>query len=174
MNISMAKIQRERSISYMGTKNIIQTEAFNFLKDSYVAIIATSFECQPHATAIYYDIDDDFNIFYLTKRNTQKNVQTKFNPLVAAVVMGPPPQHITAQIRGRTDIMMEPEKSEIISRMIHRYSAKGILELPIQRMEGLKKVYTVAFKLVPEEIIFMNMGSTQYPKSISKNYHRII
>src|SRR4051812_43049416 len=121
----------------MTHKNLLHSDAFRFLKDQHTAVIATSFENQPHATVVYYDVDDDFNIYYLTKQNTQKNIQTAFNPRIAMVI-GTGPEHCTVQIRGRAYILLQEEKVEAMNRMILRYTKIGVSQLPIQTMEGLR------------------------------------
>jgi uncharacterized protein YhbP (UPF0306 family) len=153
--------------------NALEQDAFDFLKDNYAAVIATCLDGRPHATTVYYDIDEDFNFFYLTKRNTQKNIQTAFNPKVALVV-GTGPERITVQVRGTASILEGEDKTEGLKRMTARYSDKGIEDLPTKTMQTLKGEHFVAFKIVPDELIFMNMDSKWYPNSVSTSYHKIV
>jgi uncharacterized protein YhbP (UPF0306 family) len=153
--------------------NVLEQDAMGFLLEKYTAVLATCMDGEPHATTIYYDIDSDFNFYYLTKRNTQKNIQTAFNPNVALVV-GIGPERITVQARGTAELLMEEAKSEASAKLIARLSKKGVDHLPIQMMNTLKGEHYVAYKITPHELLFMNMDSKARPKSVSKNYHKII
>lgn len=46
----------------------------NFLKDNSVAVLATTDKnCQPHSAAIYYHVDENINLYFITKRDTTKS-----------------------------------------------------------------------------------------------------
>jgi uncharacterized protein YhbP (UPF0306 family) len=157
----------------MRSFNILEEDTYDFLRDGHTAVVATCLDSTPHATTVYYDIDKDFNFYYLTKRNTQKNIQTAFNPRVSLVV-GTGPEHITVQARGRAEVLTDLEKEEAIDRMILRYTEIGVSKLPIQYMENLKDQAVVAYKVIPSEIMFMNMDCEKYRRSMSHSYHQII
>ena len=152
-------------------KGPIQIDALAFLRENATAVVATSFEGQPHASVVYYDVDDDFNLFFLTKRNTHKNIHTGFDPHVA-VVIGFGPERINVQIRGTARVLLESEKIDAVAKMIARYTQLGITALPIAYMKELKGKFTLAMKVVPEELVFMNMECVRYPRSIASTFHR--
>lgn len=151
----------------------IRKEALKFLSNSTTAVVATSLDGQPHASAVYYDVDKDFNIYFLTKQNTQKNIQAGLNKRVALVI-GTGPELISAQIRGQAEVLVGEEKTDAVNRMIVRYSKNHLVSLPIQNMQELREKKLVAYKIVPTEFMFMNLNANRYPKSLSTNYHHII
>jgi nitroimidazol reductase NimA-like FMN-containing flavoprotein (pyridoxamine 5'-phosphate oxidase superfamily) len=157
----------------MRTPENIREEALEFLQNNVTAVLATCLDGQPHATAIYYDVDDDFNIYFLTKQNTQKNIQAGINSRVALVV-GTGPELITAQIRGRAELLTGEAKENAVNRMIVRHSKKFLSNLPIQSMLELRESKLVAYKIMPRELVFMNLNERRYPSSIANNYHNII
>lgn len=157
----------------MKTYNALEQDALNFLRERYTAVLATCLSGRPHATTVYYDIDSEFNFYYLTKQNTQKNIQVTFNPDVALVV-GTGPERISIQVRGRAEMLVGKDKVDALVRMSARYTAEGIEALPIAGMKELKEKSIVAYKVTPEEMMFMNMDCERYPRSISNSFHKII
>jgi nitroimidazol reductase NimA-like FMN-containing flavoprotein (pyridoxamine 5'-phosphate oxidase superfamily) len=154
-------------------KNALEKDALGFLKANSVAVLATCIDDIPHASSIYYDVDDNFNFYYITKRNTQKNIHIAFNPSVALVI-GTGPERISVQVKGRAQILMREEKITAMHHVIARITQAEINELPMQVMDKFKGKPAVVFKIKPESLRFMNMDSKKFPKSISKNYHQII
>ncbi len=173
IHLSCIGVLEEVYNAFMRTGNIIKLEAFKFLRDNYTAVIATCFEGKSHATTVYYDIDDDFNFYYLTKRNTQKNIHAAFNPDIA-IVVGTGPDLITIQARGTTELLTDKKKMEVVLRMIARFTKKGIQKIPILTMDKLREKKMVAYKVTPYEMTFMNINSSKYPKSVSTRYHQIV
>lgn len=163
----------ENTDYFMYQKDPIYLDALKFLRDNETAVVATSFESQPHASVVYYFVNDDFEIFFITKRNTHKNIHTAFNPKVALTI-GFGPERINIQIRGLAELLEGDGKLDAIADIIANYTRKGIKTLPIQQMKELKSQHAVVYKVVPQEMSFMNLDCRRYRRSVSKSYHRFI
>lgn len=153
--------------------NDLEQDALDFLRENYVAVVATCFEGEPHASAVYYDVDHDFNVYFISKRNTWKAISTILNARMAFVV-GTGPEHINVQARGNVEVLRDRARIGAINRMIVRFTTRRIENFPIQVMKNLRDEPNVVFKFTPDELTFMNLNSKKYPKSISAKYHKII
>jgi uncharacterized pyridoxamine 5'-phosphate oxidase family protein len=153
--------------------NLLEKDTLKFLKDNLTAFVATCFEGMPHGSVVYFDVDEYFRFYYLTKTNTQKNIQAAFNPNVA-IVVGSGPERISVRVRGKAEVLTGEDRQEALNQMSERFSKNNIKNLPIHVMKSLKDKSMVAYRIVPEELVFMNLDSKKYPKSQSDVYHKII
>jgi general stress protein 26 len=65
-----------------------RTDALAFLKRNKTGILATvSKEWVPHASAVYYTADDDFNVYFLTLMSSRKYAALNAHPEVAFTIM---------------------------------------------------------------------------------------
>lgn len=86
---------------------------YSFLQSQPIGVLATvDPNNDPHAAVIYFSVDDDFNILFVTKRDTKKSDNIEHNSHVMMVVYEAASQ-TTAQITGiakqvtDTDIVAE-------------------------------------------------------------------
>ncbi len=62
-------------------------KAVNFLRRHPVGVIATaSSAARPHAATVYFAIDDDLNIYFVTKEQTTKHKNLTENPVASIAV----------------------------------------------------------------------------------------
>ena len=80
-------------------KNKIKSGALTFLKNNKVAVISTSSNNEPHAAAVYYIVDDEFNLYFVTDPSSRKAQDIKTNNKVA-IVVGAGPEISTVQGGG--------------------------------------------------------------------------
>jgi nitroimidazol reductase NimA-like FMN-containing flavoprotein (pyridoxamine 5'-phosphate oxidase superfamily) len=158
----------------MPTKEQSKADALRFLKDTITAVLATSFNDEPHAATVYYYVDDQFNFYFLTKRNTSKYFNAELNPR-AAVVVGTGPDHITVQVSGTMKLIVdEAEKNGIVETFIERLSHNKVTVWPIEDIQKFKDRHIVAYKLVPKKLSYLNLDSKKYPDSINNEAIHII
>lgn len=147
-------------------------DAKHFLKENIIAVIATSRHGEPRASTVYYYMDDYFNFYFITKQNSGKyaSIQLEMNTK-AAIVVGTGPEYITVQAHGTTELVADDtERNRILGIFAAIRDRSHITALPIDMMENLKDGEKIVFKLVPDQILFMNMNSRKYPGSISDDY----
>ncbi len=99
------------------------TDALAFLKRNKTGILATAgHDNIPHASAIHYYADDDFNVYFITLPSSRKYKALSAHPQVAfTVIREDTPQ--TIQIEGMAkDITLDPEvaaKKKMISEALN-------------------------------------------------------
>lgn len=158
----------------MENKEQIRLDALKFLQENSTAVIATSFKDDPRASTVYYSIDNDFNFYFITKRKTNKYFNAELNPKVALVV-GFGPEHISVQAHGTVELIVDEEDRDRIANLIvGRQNLKGVTVWPIDEMENLKNGEKVIFKIIPDELVYMNIDGFSHSDTISNEYMKII
>ncbi len=119
------------------------------LKNNRLAALATvSSDGLPHAATVVYAVDDDFNVYFVTRKNTSKVRNLEQNPVVSLSIGSALPIYV--QMRGRAErVTDEQERQERLDAV----AAAGA---------GLKDVWPpilhignddyVLFKIVPDLI----------------------
>ena len=150
----------------------IKNEVTDFLKKNNTAVIATVWEGEPYASTIHYVADEDFNIYFLSHRNTAKYLNVSSHQR-AAIVVGAGPKHISIQAKGIVDLLVG-EQAKAVTEKIEWLKSSHIIEhLPIDEMKKFEDKTPVAFKFEPLEMTFMNLDDDDYPNSKSKEYWKI-
>lgn len=80
---------------------------FEFLSSHPIGVLATVDQAhKPHATTIYYAVNEDFSVTFTTKRDTKKHAVLDTNPNVCLVVFEAFSQ-TTTQIEGVAEEMAD-------------------------------------------------------------------
>jgi uncharacterized pyridoxamine 5'-phosphate oxidase family protein len=157
----------------MPTSDVVAHEALRFLRDNATAVVATVQDGKPYAATVYFFVDDDFNFYFLSKRNTSKYVNISFNSNVA-IVVGTGPEHITVQARGQGDIVVDEEQDAVYEKIKELRAREHVKSWPLEEIDKFKNRQFVAFKVVPTELFLMNLDDKKYPESVSDHYNQII
>lgn len=105
-------------------------QAYQFLKDINIAVLATSSENKPLASTMYYVVDNELNIYFITKDSTTKYTQINTNPNVSVVVTNRELVQ-TIQIMGIASTITDiPAKMSIIHQMSQANVKKKWLHWP--------------------------------------------
>lgn len=146
----------------------------SFLEDSSTAVVATAYKGDPRASTVYFYVDEEFNFYFVTKRKTSKYLNAELNPNVA-IVVGTGPEHISISAHGKIELIVnEEEKQKVIKLIIEKQELKGVKLWPIDELRNLEGSHKVLFKIVPDEMYFMNLDSTKYSNTISDTHIKII
>lgn len=149
-------------------------DALRFLKENATAVVATSFKDQPRASTVYYFVDDDFNFYFATKRKTSKYINAELNPN-AAVVVGSGPEHISVQFYGQIELIVnDVERQRLTEILVGSQNLRGTKIWPIDELRDLRYGQKVVFKIIPEELFYMNLDSTKHPHTISNEFIKVI
>lgn len=157
----------------------IKKDVYNYLKSSYVAVLATSYMNLPHASTVYYVIDSKLNFYFITKMNTDKHLNLRDNKNMALVV-GLGPKHISVQVRGHAVVLKDAkQRNKIINKFQELLREKKIGILPIKKIKRLQSKneiinMDIVYKIIPQHLTFMNLDDPTFPDSISDNHHTII
>lgn len=157
----------------MDIPDAIKEEVMNFLKTNNTAVIATVMDKLPYASAVHYIIDDEYNIYFLSHRNTSKYLSISANQR-AAIVVGTGPKHISVQAKGIVDMCSTETTKEIQEKFLWLKGSQVIDKMPIEEMEIFSDKNPIAFKFEPLELTFMNLDDENYPISKGKTYHQIL
>ena len=108
----------------MNQHNGIKRIAFDFLKSHKTAVIATTAMGEaPQASTIYYIVDNDFSIYFLTGKETRKFKNLERDNRIAFVV-GTGPEVATSQGVGRVTLLKHPYTDDLVMRMSENLDLK--------------------------------------------------
>ncbi|MDD5318745.1 MAG: pyridoxamine 5'-phosphate oxidase family protein [Candidatus Pacebacteria bacterium] len=155
----------------------IEKELVNFLKKNTTAVIATTHQRLPYLSTIYYVIDDKLSFFFITTKSTDKYLNLLKNDNVAMVI-GSGPKHISAQLRGHAHIVYGKQKENATKAIFALHKKNKLKVVPIKDLKRLqsknKPEEFIVFKVIPQQLNFMNLDDHDYPKSLSRDYHYIL
>jgi len=130
-----------------------QQRIYDFLKKHSVAVLSTASNSgQPHGVVIYYDIDKDFDITFITKTNTLKHQNLMENNRLMLTVFESRSQTV-CQISGSSRDIKNTEQTQAITESILRKSLalSGPGEIPISKINSGEYV---AIRVLPTKIKF--------------------
>jgi nitroimidazol reductase NimA-like FMN-containing flavoprotein (pyridoxamine 5'-phosphate oxidase superfamily) len=154
--------------------NKVREDVIRFLKENSTAVVATSYKDDPKVSTVYFVSDDDLNFYFLTKRKTSKYLNASLNPK-ASFVVGTGPLHISVQSHGRIDIIVnDAEKERIVSLLVGKQNLLGVKLWPIDELQNYNDSNKVLFKIVPDELYYMNLDSEKHKDSISDEFIKVI
>jgi general stress protein 26 len=137
---------------------ISRQEVLKFLGDSKSGTLATvTQEGKPHADTIYYTVDDNFDISFLTEIGTLKYKNIQYQNDVFFVVTNIE-KKITAHIKGTASLVTDKDSLKIIMERIAVMLNGGEsfdTVLPILKRDDGN---LVVVKISPEEIRFSDYG----------------
>lgn len=124
---------------------------FSFLRENQVGILATvDPNNDPHAVAIYYFVEPDFTITFMTKTGTKKHDNIAHNNHVMLLVYEPSTQ-ATAQIKGKAKRIKDITKTNKIFADILQ-AAWDTSEDGVPPITRLSAGDYVAYNIKPHEV----------------------
>ncbi len=92
-------------IEHMEKNEAIKQEALDFLKKHIFAVVASGTQDNmPNASTVLFQVDDDMNVFFMTRKHTRKFANLTANEKVAIVVgLGDGPG--TVQMEGEAHLI---------------------------------------------------------------------
>lgn len=137
----------------------LKNEIAEYLKSNIQFALATFGE-YPWIATMYYGVDDDLNIFFLTKPSTIHAQGLYKNPQVSAVIANSPqdPQSkkVGMQIYGFAEELKD--KEELNKAFMIWGGVLGITDFDTYSYEGIKsgKLSYRLYKLTPKKIKYYN------------------
>lgn len=122
-----------------------------FLKTHATGTLLTAdIAANPYGAVVYYTIDDDFNLGFVTKTETQKYKNIEQNNQVAFVCYDETTQ-TSVQLNGRAEVVKDAAIQEKMINAMHRLSeTTSTSTLP--PLEKLLAGYYVAVRIIPQVI----------------------
>jgi len=139
----------------------------DFLKQNSTAVLATANKYgEPHAATIYYTVDEDLNIYFITKRDTTKSQNLK-NSGRGALAVHEATTQTTVQAVGKVEEETDVNKSQKVFSDILKISMETS-ESGTPPISKLQAGPYIAYRLTPDSA---RMASFIRPDSGS--YERI-
>ncbi len=114
----------------------MQVQIVNFLRNHDLAVVATVSDHKiPEAATVGYYFDDDFNFYFLTRKESRKAQNLARNPNVAAVV-GTTAGPNSVQLEGKAEVLQSG--SEEYKKLLVKFAAIKVLYYgPFLKMAGI-------------------------------------
>ncbi|PIS05247.1 MAG: hypothetical protein COT81_02175 [Candidatus Buchananbacteria bacterium CG10_big_fil_rev_8_21_14_0_10_42_9] len=122
----------------------LKESALIFLQKHFLAVVATADNSgKPEAAAVFYDIDDDFTLHFMT-RETSRKAKNIFDNKKVALVINDNQELVTVQLEGEAEL-----DKEGFMHLADKLAQKPSLEklnLPVFKLPG-SNVITYKVKL---------------------------
>lgn len=138
----------------------IKSVFLDYLKQSRIMVLATLSETGPWATPVFYAIDDEFNIYFMSAKDAKHVSDIEKNNKVALAVAGTNQvlyaEKIGAQITGRAE-KIDPKSQEykkgveLLLTAVWGYGEEKLLEL-----DTVKSMTGLLFKVKTDQAKFFN------------------
>ncbi len=151
-------------------KETLRADVLKFIQKTKTAVLSTvSPEHQPEAATVTYVCDDDFNFYFITKKDSRKLQNILKNPNVA-IVVGTSENPATAQMQGVAEIITDPD------HFIVTYFSQSV-NVAETKWWPLFKVRGSDFAFVKVKITWLrwlNLDLTEYPETYKDDFQQII
>ena len=127
---------------------------YEFLKENSVGTLSTvNNSTEPHASVVYYNIDENESITFITKQNTRKANNIKQNSNVVLSVYEPVSQTVV-QLEGAAELISSlTESQRAFKAMV--LSARQTSDSGIPPISKLKSGHYLAYRVVPRRMTMM-------------------
>jgi len=106
-------------------------EIAKFLSKHQVGVLATADdEGQPHAATIYFVIDEEIDVYFMTKEKTSKYRNLQQNPKVALAVFEPASQSTVQIVGTATEVTDSAQANEVFGRILTITRGTSVSNVP--------------------------------------------
>ena len=146
-------------------------QALKFLQRHKTAALGTvSPDGAPHVAVVTCIIDDDFNIYFVTKADSRKLKNILRDPRVAVTVGGNPKTPSTIQMEGRAEIIDDP-RHYMISHLNREMDIANAHWWPLLKTHGVEFIY---LKIKVEWARRLDLDMTKDAGSYDQEFQEII
>lgn len=132
-------------------KGNIQQVVVEFLKNNATAVVSTCVKNQPEAATVFYVIDDELNLYFVTRRSSRKFKNLSSNNKVAVVVGTDAQNPTTVQMEGEASYSVN---LPAIAKLFKVVWKEKKLNNPLLYLKGLD--FSI-FKVKPKWMRFMHL-----------------
>lgn len=151
-------------------KEELQKHALTFLRQHITAVLATSSPSgEPQSAVLYYDVDDNFNFYFISSKESQKVKNLMANKR-ASVVVGFGKSVSTIQGAGDAEII-EDVDFNLFAQIIERIQLYEADQLPLSQVN---KTGFVTIKVKPQWLTWLNLDKETYPETFSKDFQQLL
>jgi general stress protein 26 len=134
----------------------VKTKFLEFVKSKYTAVIASvSYTGNPAAATIYFFMDEDLNIYFMTKKFARKfeNLQNDHN---VALVIGIDNEPATVQIEGIASQITEGEEFDLRMEQLQKKFFHNDFIAPLFQLSPDKNEI-ILYKITPKWIRWLDL-----------------
>lgn len=88
---------------------------------------------KPHVASVYFDFDENLNIYFITRSSTQKYTGTLQNSAVAFLTSAENPPR-TVLLEGTVSEVSEPKEQELYFKRLSEYAKSKYPKPPFEQM----------------------------------------
>ncbi len=148
----------------------IRARALEFLKDHRTMVVSSiSDSGNLHAATVYFVVDDNFHLYFMTLSGSSKCENLRANGKVAFVV-GTGPEVITIQGGGIAEYM-EEKRGKVFYELIKRAALTTPWQWPIL---FLAKHGFCTFHIIPTWMVWLNLHKEKYPDIAREEFYQIV
>lgn len=156
---------------HMETKETLRTKAIEFLKRQPVAVISTvAADGEPQSAVVTFIVDDDFNLYFVTRKSSRKFKNIEHNPRVS-MVAGFDPGHLsTLQMQGTAEVLVE-DRFTVAAALAEKALEQQHNWWPLLKISGLD------FSVIEVKINWarwLDFDIDFSPEGYKENFHQII
>lgn len=144
----------------------LKSEILNFLRNNTTGVIATVTPASlPQSAAISFHVDDDLNIFFLTREESQKFRNLGKNKNISLTVFEDKVLPTSVHLDGEAEIIeSESQKLEIKKILIERSWNEAYLP-PVMRQEGSG---IVLIKIIPKKATWFRFVKNSHQAELER------
>lgn len=158
------------SVKQINSASETNQEIYDFLKANPVGVLATvDPNGDPHATVVYFSVNDDFEVSFTTKRDTQKHDNIQHHNHVQLAVYEAASQTIV-QITGEANDITDSEEAQDVFKATIESSMRTSLA-GVPPVSKLQAGYYVAYRMKPKQI---RMAVFSRPRTESDELYKTI
>jgi PPOX class probable F420-dependent enzyme len=149
----------------------LRGQALKFLQRHKTAALGTvSPDGAPHVAIVTCVVDDDFNIYFATKRGSRKLNNILKDSRVAVTVGGDPKVPSTIQMEGKATVIDDPQHF-IVSYLSREMDITDASWWPLLKTHGVEYLF---LKIKVEWARWLNLDVTEYAGVYDEDFQDII
>lgn len=148
----------------------IREEALRFIRSQNTMVVSTVSESgEPHAATVYFVINDDLSIYFMTATGSQKYQNLNSSGKIAFVI-GTGPEINSVQGGGMVE-SLDASEAVVFFKLIEKIVDQSLFKWPITKLatEGYS-----TFKIKPDWMVWYNLDKEHYPDLASDKFYKII
>lgn len=127
-----------------------------YIRNKMIAVISTvSSTGQPESATIYFDFDEDFHFYFMTKNFSRKYINLQHNPQVSLVI-GTENEPATVQVQGKAEEIKNPEEMSIRLGKLKNRFFENTYVAPLFQLSSDKNT-VVVYKITPSWIRWLDL-----------------
>lgn len=117
-------------------KETVKKKALDYLLSQSLMVLATaSPDGKPYATTMLFTMDDDFNFYFVTRKETRKNRNLIDNPVASISIGFDPPMNVQAE--GKVELVEDEKlRGDLFARLAVASDRIDDFWPPILRIEA--------------------------------------